>query len=313
MAAWPSRRDRRGRISATPAQASPSPPDGTRCACRSGPARRRWCSTPRAGRLARGWQRHRLPHGPHRPAPRLPVAPDWRNSNRPRLGQVPLRMGAGEFARSLALLPEDRASCSAPTTICGSSTPAAGRAARCPARRRLGPGGGRRDRRCGAWRRHAALVPRRRRRAWSSRRRCSSMRTRCAGCCGRRRGCSTMRPMAARNWSACTSTAAAHQTPEWASFRQAYRALYAPAAVRARGRRRHRAGAGTAGELGDVRARIGRLPHADRRHRLRWCRARPAAPWRWESRTLPDGATRAAARLRRRPIAGWASGRSTCW
>jgi hypothetical protein len=53
---------------------------------------------------------------------------------------------------------------------------------------------------------------------------------------------------------------ARNQTPEWASFRQAYRALYAPAAVRA-------AIAGDAAparerlaQLGDVRARIGRLP-----------------------------------------------------
>ncbi len=29
---------------------------------------------------------------------------DWQNSNRPRLGNVPLRLGEGEFARSLAIL-----------------------------------------------------------------------------------------------------------------------------------------------------------------------------------------------------------------
>jgi hypothetical protein len=50
------------------------------------------------------------------------------------------------------------------------------------------------------------------------------------------------------------------QTPEWASFQQAYRALYAPAALRARlagdtGPAQTRMNA-----LGDVRARIGRLP-----------------------------------------------------
>ncbi|WP_456299932.1 hypothetical protein, partial [Falsiroseomonas oryzae] len=39
---------------------------------------------------------------------KLGLAADWRNSNRPRLGQVALPLGAGEFARSLALLDEDR-------------------------------------------------------------------------------------------------------------------------------------------------------------------------------------------------------------
>jgi len=50
------------------------------------------------------------------------------------------------------------------------------------------------------------------------------------------------------------------QTPEWASFQQAYRALYAPAAVRARLAGDAGPAAARMAELGDVRARIGRLP-----------------------------------------------------
>lgn len=50
------------------------------------------------------------------------------------------------------------------------------------------------------------------------------------------------------------------QTPEWASFQQAYRALYAPAAVRARLAGDAAAATARIAELGDARARIGRLP-----------------------------------------------------
>jgi hypothetical protein len=39
---------------------------------------------------------------------RLRLAPDWRNSTHPRLGQGVLALGAGEFARSATLLPGDR-------------------------------------------------------------------------------------------------------------------------------------------------------------------------------------------------------------
>jgi hypothetical protein len=50
------------------------------------------------------------------------------------------------------------------------------------------------------------------------------------------------------------------QTPEWASFQQAYRALFAPQAVRARLAGDARPAQARMAELGDVRARIGRLP-----------------------------------------------------
>jgi hypothetical protein len=50
------------------------------------------------------------------------------------------------------------------------------------------------------------------------------------------------------------------QTPEWASFQQAYRALYAPGAVRARLLGDTRPALARMNELGEVRARIGRLP-----------------------------------------------------
>ena len=50
------------------------------------------------------------------------------------------------------------------------------------------------------------------------------------------------------------------QTPEWASFQQAYRALYAPAAVRARLLGNSALAQTRMNELGEVRSRIGRLP-----------------------------------------------------
>jgi len=50
------------------------------------------------------------------------------------------------------------------------------------------------------------------------------------------------------------------QTPEWASFQQAYRALYAPAALRARLRGDPGLAQARMNDLGDVRQRIGRLP-----------------------------------------------------
>ncbi len=50
------------------------------------------------------------------------------------------------------------------------------------------------------------------------------------------------------------------QTPEWASFQQAYRALYAPAAVRARLLGDRALTMARMNDLGEVRSRIGRLP-----------------------------------------------------
>jgi hypothetical protein len=50
------------------------------------------------------------------------------------------------------------------------------------------------------------------------------------------------------------------QTPEWASFQQAYRALYAPAALRARIAGDSAPAQQRLAQLGELRARIGRLP-----------------------------------------------------
>ena len=50
------------------------------------------------------------------------------------------------------------------------------------------------------------------------------------------------------------------QTPEWASFQQAYRALYAPGAVRARLLGNTALTQARMNDLGEVRSRIGRLP-----------------------------------------------------
>ena len=64
-------------------------------------------------------------------------------------------------------------------------------------------------------------------------------------------------PTAGRNWSACTSTAAAQPDAGMGDpSSQAYRALYAPRAVRARHRRRLRARRRNAlAQLGEVRER----------------------------------------------------------
>jgi hypothetical protein len=75
-------------------------------------------------------------------------------------------------------------------------------------------------------------------------------------------------------------------TPEWATFQQAYRALYAPATVRGRI-------AGTAGPdqgAGELRNRIGQLPTLQAGQ---VCAVTPAGcePLRWNVRTAPEGAT----------------------
>ncbi len=63
-------------------------------------------------------------------------------------------------------------------------------------------------------------------------------------------------PNGGRNWSALHLNGRRNETPEWASFQQAYRALYAPRAVGRRSRRLC-AGAGEAGAARRGAARIG--------------------------------------------------------
>ena len=80
------------------------------------------------------------------------------------------------------------------------------------------------------------------------------------------------------------------QTPEWASFQQAYRALYAPAALRARLRGDPGLAQARMNELGDVRARIGRLPSLVAGAACAVVGA-DCTPVGWTSAELPPGAT----------------------
>jgi hypothetical protein len=190
---------------------------------------------------------------------RLPVA-DWRNGNRPRLGRTPLALGEGEFARSLAILPrEDGFLLGTDThirlfdaqgrqldaittqgavwglTVAGSVAVAA-----------LGDGTLRwYDQEGGAMRERAALFVHADGRRWVL---------------WTPEGLFDHSPAGGQDLVGVHLNNGRAQTPEWASFAQAYRALYAPAAVRARiggdsAPARERLAA-----LGDVRARIGRLP-----------------------------------------------------
>lgn len=191
-------------------------------------------------------------------APNLAIT-DWQNRDRPRLNGQPLRMNEGEFSRSLAILPGDD------SFVLGTDTHLRlhDRSGRVLDERAL-PGA--------AWGLAAA-----------------------DGVVVAALGDGTIRWFEAttrliergalfvhadaRRWVAFTpeglfdhapaggqELVGVHlnngraQTPEWASFQQAYRALYGPAALRARLRGDTAPAQTRMNELGDVRARIGRLP-----------------------------------------------------
>jgi hypothetical protein len=80
------------------------------------------------------------------------------------------------------------------------------------------------------------------------------------------------------------------QTPEWASFQQAYRALYAPSAVRARLSGDEAPARARMSDLGDVRARIGRLPTLVAGEACAVI-GQGCAPLAWGAAELPAGAT----------------------
>jgi len=82
----------------------------------------------------------------------------------------------------------------------------------------------------------------------------------------------------------------ASETPEWATFQQAYRALYAPSAVRARIAGNNGPAQERLAQLGEVRARIGRLPTLAPGA---VCAVTPdgCQDLRWDARALPEGAT----------------------
>jgi hypothetical protein len=222
-------------------------------------------------------------------SPRLPLA-DWRNSNRPRLGQVPLRLGDGEFSRSAALLPDDagvlvgtdnslrlfdaggRAVASLPVpgavwglTIVGDVALGA-----------LGDGTLRWWRiGAGGILEQAALYIHAQSLRWVL---------------WTPEGLFDHAANGGQELVGLHLNGGRAQTPEWASFQQAYRALYAPAAVRAR-----IAGDGAPArerlaQLGELRARVGRLPVLAPRSA---CAVTPAGctPVAWDARSLPADAT----------------------
>ncbi len=217
------------------------------------------------------------------------VLTDWRNQNRPRLNGRPLPLGEGEFSRSLAILPNEQA------FLLGTDThlrlfDANGRpidqlpvpgavwglvALNGMAVAALGDGSIR-------WfdatdrlvERGALFVHADARRwvAWTP------------------EGLFDHAPQGGQELVGVHLNNGRAQTPEWASFQQAYRALYAPAAVRARMRGDAAPAVARMAELGDVRGRIGRLPTLAAGQACAVTEA-GCLPVTWGGSELPDGAS----------------------
>ncbi|WP_426958734.1 caspase family protein [Muricoccus radiodurans] len=194
-------------------------------------------------------------------SPRVPLA-DWRNTNRPRLGQAALRLNEGEIARSAAILPREDgfvlgtdtqlrlfdaagrqvASETLPGTAWGLAVSTNGLIAAA-----LGDGTIR-------WygiNSHAQLEERaalfvhadaRRWALWTP------------------EGLFDHAPGGGQELVGVHLNRGRAQSAEWATFQQAYRALYAPAEVRAALAGNPSGAAARMAELGDVRSRIARLP-----------------------------------------------------
>jgi hypothetical protein len=221
--------------------------------------------------------------------PRIRVL-DWQNSNRPRLGNVPLRLGEGEFARSLAILvgedgfllgtdnhlrlfdAQGRLVDSVPTpgavwgvTVAGDMGVAA-----------LGDGTIRWYRfEAGALREQAAFFIQAETLRWVL---------------WTPEGLFDHAANGGQELVGVHLNGKRNETPEWASFQQAYRALYAPRAVRGRIAGDFAPAQERLAQLGEVRQRIGRLPSLAGGSLCAVvggdCRAIP-----WDARALPEGAT----------------------
>ncbi len=187
---------------------------------------------------------------------------DWRNSNRPRLNNVPLRLGEGEFARCLAILVREDGFLLGTDThlrlfdaqgrlIDSIATPGAvwgltvagdmGVAA-------LGDGTIRWYRfEAGALREQAALFVHAETLRWVL---------------WSPEGLFDHAANGGQELVGVHLNGGRNQTPEWASFQQAYRALYAPRAVRARIAGDFAAAQERLAQLGEVRNRIGPLADA---------------------------------------------------
>ena len=219
---------------------------------------------------------------------RTAPAADWRNSTRPRLGQTMLRMGEGEYARSLAALADGRVllgtdthlrlfdAAGAPLAALTLPGAAWGLATAGPmAVAALGDGTLRWYRVAGgAIAEQAALFIQAETLRWAL---------------WTPEGLFDHAANGGQELVGLHLNGGRAQTPEWASFRQAYRALYAPAAVRARIAGDVTPAAARMAELGDVRAKIGRMPV------LAPAGAQvvtPEGPARlgWDARLLPPGA-----------------------
>lgn len=220
--------------------------------------------------------------------PRIRVL-DWQGSNRPRLGNVPLRLGEGEFARSLAILVREDGfllgtdthlrlfdaagrlvdSVETPGTVWGVTVAGdTGIAA-------LGDGTIRWYRfEAGALREIAALFVHAETLRWAL---------------WTPEGLFDHAPNGGQELVGVHLNGGRNQAPEWASFQQAYRALYAPRAVRGRIAGDFAPARERLAQLGEVRSRIGRLPSLGP-GTLCAVVGEECQPLAWDARNLPEGA-----------------------
>jgi len=221
-------------------------------------------------------------------AGRVQLAADWRNSTRPRLGNTVLRLGEGEFARSATILPgeagvllgtdnhlrlydiagQPRAALALPGAAWGLA--AQGEVAVAA----LGDGTLR-------WYRittdgiaeQAALFIHAETLRWAL---------------FTPEGLFDHAANGGQELVGVHLNRNRNQSPDWASFRQAYRALYAPAAVRARIAGDSGPAQARLAQLGEVRARIGRLPLLAGATACAVTEAE-CLPLAWDARAIPEG------------------------
>ena len=221
--------------------------------------------------------------------PRIRVL-DWQGSNRPRLGNMPLRLGEGEFSRSLAILVREDGFLLGTDThlrlfdaqgrlVDSIATPGAvwgltvagdmGVAA-------LGDGTIRWYRfEAGALREQAAMFVHAETLRWVL---------------WTPEGLFDHAPNGGQELVGVHLNGGRNQTPEWASFQQAYRALYAPRAVRGKIAGDYAPAQERLAQLGEVRSRIGRLPSLAPGS-LCAVVGTECQPLAWDARALPDGAS----------------------
>lgn len=221
--------------------------------------------------------------------PRIRVL-DWQGSNRPRLGNMPLRLGEGEFSRSLAILVREDGFLLGTDThlrlfdaqgrlVDSIATPGAvwgltvagdmGVAA-------LGDGTIRWYRfEAGALREQAAMFVHAETLRWVL---------------WTPEGLFDHAPNGGQELVGVHLNGGRNQTPEWASFQQAYRALYAPRAVRGKIAGDYAPAQERLAQLGEVRSRIGRLPSIAPGS-LCAVVGTECQPLAWDARALPDGAS----------------------